>query len=72
MSYHHKIPCKYWGKRKKKIFQKLHNLNLQANTDILIYLLTYFHFSPNNLSKSITNGLILVNQNPSTFKILKT
>lgn len=71
MSYHHKIPCKYWGKR-KNVFQKLHNLNLQANTDILIYLLTYFHFSPNNLFKSITNGLILVNQNPSTFKIPKT
>lgn len=71
MSYHHKIPCNYWGKRKKNI-SKLHNLNLQANTDILIYLLTYFHFSPNNLSKSITNGLILVNQNPSTFKIPKT
>lgn len=33
MSYHHKIPCKYWGKRKKKI-QKLHNLNLQANTEL--------------------------------------
>lgn len=32
------------GKTKKKIFQKLHDLNLQASTGILIYLLNRFSF----------------------------